>query len=367
MLHILTEFLYWVIFNHVAKNLKRFLYRIQYKILFLLSGTIITEGSNSVWETVLESDRKLQWFADVLALIAAIHKFDGYLLNLEVQLRPELIPNLLIFLKILKQNLKDRKHNKTYLIWYDAVTVKGDLRYQNELTHLNKPFFDICDGIFLNYNWNDQSLQRSKQLAGERAQDVYVGVDVFGRGMFGGGGFNTDVAMEKIRSRNLSAAIFAHGWTEEAIPGDFYTNDNIFWTKLWPYLYSHGTKQLPFKTDFSRGYGKKWFEQGTATDLKTWFNLSKQGYQFLTLHAQVDLTSGTVQDIVNTINIIIKMSNQDPKKPELKDKLQRLYTLLTVPILVYTTEEGFNGGGCLKVNPQFAMVKIIFFNVCIIS
>lgn len=54
-------------------------------------------------------------------------------------------------------------------------------------------FFDACDGIFLNYNWNDKCLKHSKELASSRGRpmDVYVGVDVFGRGCLGGGGFNT--------------------------------------------------------------------------------------------------------------------------------------------------------------------------------
>lgn len=49
----------------------------------------------------------------------------------------------------------------------------------------------MCDGIFLNYNWNEQILSSSRVLAGERSNDVYVGIDVFGRGCYGGGGFNS--------------------------------------------------------------------------------------------------------------------------------------------------------------------------------
>lgn len=37
---------------------------------------------------------------------------------------------------------------------YDSVTVDGRLEYQNQLNDNNKPFFDICDGIFINYAWN---------------------------------------------------------------------------------------------------------------------------------------------------------------------------------------------------------------------
>lgn len=53
-------------------------------------------------------------------------------------------------------------------------------------------FFDVCDCIFLNYNWSLDDLQESVSVSGkERQYDVYVGVDVFGRGCYGGGGWNT--------------------------------------------------------------------------------------------------------------------------------------------------------------------------------
>lgn len=54
-------------------------------------------------------------------------------------------------------------------------------------------FFDVCDGIFLNYNWTSEKLQNSKALATtkNRPLDIYVGIDVFGRGCLGGGGYNT--------------------------------------------------------------------------------------------------------------------------------------------------------------------------------
>ena len=48
-----------------------------------------------------------------------------------------------------------------------------------------------------------------------RRTDILVGVDVFGRGCLGGGGFQCDTALREIRKRNLSVAIFAPGWTFE--------------------------------------------------------------------------------------------------------------------------------------------------------
>jgi mannosyl-glycoprotein endo-beta-N-acetylglucosaminidase len=54
-----------------------------------------------------------------------------------------------------------------------------------------RPFFDNCDGIFLNYTWKEKNLKTSLHNAGTRHLDVYVGVDVFGRNCYGGGGFNS--------------------------------------------------------------------------------------------------------------------------------------------------------------------------------
>lgn len=53
-------------------------------------------------------------------------------------------------------------------------------------------FFDSCDGIFTNYNWGEEHLERMRGPAGERLADVYVGVDVFARGNVVGGRFDTN-------------------------------------------------------------------------------------------------------------------------------------------------------------------------------
>ena len=55
-------------------------------------------------------------------------------------------------------------------------------------------FFERSDGIFLNYTWNTEQLAKSKQLCTNKGRpyDVFVGVDVFGRGCYKGGGYNTN-------------------------------------------------------------------------------------------------------------------------------------------------------------------------------
>ncbi len=58
-------------------------------------------------------------------------------------------------------------------------------------TFLLSGFFGQCDGIFLNYGWSRKGLKASHARAEGRSGEVYVGVDVFGRECFGGGGYNT--------------------------------------------------------------------------------------------------------------------------------------------------------------------------------
>lgn len=56
-------------------------------------------------------------------------------------------------------------------------------------------FFEACDGIFLNYTWKDGNLQASADMGRNlgRLHDVFVGIDVYGRGCFGDGGYNTNM------------------------------------------------------------------------------------------------------------------------------------------------------------------------------
>ncbi len=120
-------------------------------------------------------------------------RFDGYLINVECALAPDEVAVLLDWLMLLRTRLKS--HNAhSRLMWYDAVTIDGKLDWQNALNAKNKPFFDVCDAVFLNYAWNQSAAAASAYIAGDRACDVFLGVDVFGRGTFGGGKFNSHAA-----------------------------------------------------------------------------------------------------------------------------------------------------------------------------
>ena len=146
-------------------------------------GTIITEHKEGqlFLESILSDHYKIRQFACSIALIMQQFKFDGWLLNIENELNEQLMPNLVKLVKAINEECK-KINFKSIILWYDAINEDGKLKWQNEMNDRNLNFFNSCDGIFLNYNWNVNSLIQSFNLASEmkRRDDVFVGVDVFG-------------------------------------------------------------------------------------------------------------------------------------------------------------------------------------------
>ena len=90
--------------------------------------------------------------------------------------------------------------------------------------------------------------------------------------------------------------IFAPGWTFEAsrefgvnisspngndnCNQHFMERNDIFWKRLWKYLYSSGPTELPFHSTFCIGSGKQIYQDGLLnTKVTTWWNLSHQSLQ----------------------------------------------------------------------------------------
>ncbi|XP_060824230.1 cytosolic endo-beta-N-acetylglucosaminidase-like [Bombus pascuorum] len=179
-------------------------------------GTVITEREG-IWDVILESQEEVRRFADALILVAKFYKFDGWLLNIENTIKSEQVNNLIYFVKYLTENIHEAIRNSE-IIWYDSVTNEGKLNWQNELNSKNIDFFLNCDAIYLNYNWMKSKLKNSLALAKNHSRDIYdiyVGLDIWGRGCPGGGGFNSSYALQKIRHEGLSVALFGPGWTHE--------------------------------------------------------------------------------------------------------------------------------------------------------
>ncbi|XP_065066058.1 uncharacterized protein LOC135691973 isoform X2 [Rhopilema esculentum] len=282
-------------------------------------GTFITEWDDGAKHcaNILESKASYTRFANQLVGIACYYQFDGWLVNIENQIQASQVENLIGFLDILTKRMH-ASNPSSQVIWYDSVTVQGELKWQDELNANNSKFFDVCDGIFLNYTWSVHHLSRSSIIAGsDRNFDVYVGVDCFGRGCFGGGGWNTYKALQVIREHNLSAAIFAPGWVLETQGEDNFTsNQSRFWRLIAPYLYPHFPVKLPILSSFCQGFGKHYFSSGKKLISTSWTHLSCQ----------------QLQPSFNDEYFVL-----GPKKGiEIKD-------------IGYCIDDGFEGGGCLKI------------------
>ncbi|XP_002520784.3 cytosolic endo-beta-N-acetylglucosaminidase 1 [Ricinus communis] len=261
-------------------------------------GTFITEGSDGT-ETcnkLLATKESAHMYAERLAELAADLGFDGWLMNIEVELEAKQIPNLKEFVSHLTQIMHSTVPG-SLVIWYDSVTVNGRLIYQNQLNENNKPFFDICDGIFANYWWAKDYPKNSAVVAGDRKFDVYMGVDVFGRGTYGGGEWNTNVALDVCKKADVSAAIFAPGWVYETKqPPDFQTAQNKWWSlveKSCGVVKSY-PNTLPFYSNFDQGHGYHFSVEGGQVSNAPWNNISSQGLQPF-LEFNKNQTTDTIQ------------------------------------------------------------------------
>ncbi|XP_059804592.1 cytosolic endo-beta-N-acetylglucosaminidase isoform X1 [Hypanus sabinus] len=261
-------------------------------------GTFITEWIDgaAVCEAFLENEESFCALAEKLVKIALHFQFDGWLINIENKLSSIAVKNMPKFLRHLRTRMQQAVP-WGLVIWYDSVLETGVLHWQNELNEHNRVFFDSCDGIFLNYNWTEQHLERVTALVEGRHADVYVGVDVFGRGEVIGGGFKTNRSFELIRKYNFSGAIFAPGWVYETLDKErFHQNQLKFWSLLIEYLHSHRICTLPLVTSFCQGFGKNIYRNGEVETTGNWLNLSTQEIQPLF----VDQLPDQVDSLVKT-------------------------------------------------------------------
>ncbi|XP_072737182.1 cytosolic endo-beta-N-acetylglucosaminidase isoform X5 [Ciconia boyciana] len=263
-------------------------------------GTFITEWTDGekLCEAFLAGgEEAYRAVSEQLARIAQHYRFDGWLVNMENTLSAAAVGNLPPFLR----HLTAQVHSAVpegLVIWYDSVLQNSTLKWQNELNEENRVFFDACDGLFTNYNWKEEHLERTRGLAGPRHTDVYVGIDVFARGDVIGGGFDTDKSLRLIRQYGLSAAIFAPGWVYEHLGAEnFLHNENKFWGLLAEYLPTHSICTLPLATSFSLGMGTSRFLAGKEEQVGPWYDLSTQEIQPLYAEREGRLsTSCCLQD-----------------------------------------------------------------------
>ncbi|CAH0578949.1 unnamed protein product [Chrysodeixis includens] len=277
-------------------------------------GTVITEWADGItfWDQVLASELEYHNLASALVAIAKTLKFDGWLLNVENKIaKPDVLLDFVRhFHRLLHQELPH-----AVLVWYDSVTIQGNLNWQNGLNERNKAFFDVCDGFFTNYSWTVSDVVSSAEAAEERVTDLFIGIDVWGRNFYGGGQFNTQEAIRVAHQVGCSLAIFAPAWTTEAQTtdkadynfvimaenldnfGQALLRDRALWDSIWPFLNTRVPCQMPFQTSFCRGMGKKRRFYGETLSPTPWYNLRHQQYQPNAAHGPHGYLLSTVDKI----------------------------------------------------------------------
>ncbi|KAL0574396.1 hypothetical protein V5O48_007571, partial [Marasmius crinis-equi] len=276
-------------------------------------------------------------YARILAELAKQRGFDGYLLNFECPLQGgiEQTRTLAAWITILQRELHERVGKHAEVSWYDSVVFTGQLAWQDRLNSYNLPFFLSSSSIFTNYTWRnhypsltaqyfltlDSSLVSNPHAPPKTLRDIYVGIDIWGRGSHGNGGFGAYKALSHIEpsSLGLSVAIFGQAWSwesEQDKPGftwdSWWDHDRKLWTgvidstetvqipesaqKRGESPCTHGdfapfkdffirqappnVDDLPFHTTFCPGVGRKWFVDGKEVfarpDGSGWTDVDKQ-------------------------------------------------------------------------------------------
>jgi hypothetical protein len=165
-------------------------------------GTFIIEPQTPEIERIFTLTNDKYIVADILAEMARIYGFDGWLLNFEKEFISNSTGEVIAFIEDLKRALGDGHQ----VVWYDSLDICNEVKYQNGLSKKNLPFTQAADILFTNYKWTEDKLEEAKSCALENNFDtlkIYFGIDVWAqntnmpgppRTTFppqGGGGTNT--------------------------------------------------------------------------------------------------------------------------------------------------------------------------------
>ena len=194
----------------------------------LMLGTFITEGD----EGKKENEKiclNINQYSEQLVQLMSHYNFDGYLINIEADCdHPH---QMLEFIQTLTLTGKSvNPHSK--IIWYDSMNLQGKISWKSCLNEGTLEFLHATDGFFTDYHWKKGMPESSARVAGQDNWKVFTGTDVFGRGTWGGGGFDTKLGVED--SACTSCAIFAPGWTFEKVGGNFssfFTAEKMLWAE----------------------------------------------------------------------------------------------------------------------------------------
>lgn len=269
-------------------------------------------GGKLEWlEQFLQKDEAGNFpMTDKLIEVTQLYGFDGWFINQETQgtqeqpLKPKHAKLMQQFIK----QLKEKANDDITIMWYDSMTKKGKMDWQNALTDKNSYFLldnkgnPVADSMFLNFWWTNDSLadkqliKSSKEKAnsiGINPYDLYAGVDVQSNGILTP--IRWDLFEDGKGKTNTSLGLYCPSWTyfSTSMMDEFERNENALWVnpKGNPSISSSATgtewrgisnyaiektpiSQLPFVTNFSTGNGYNFFIDGEKVSEMDWNNRS---------------------------------------------------------------------------------------------
>ena len=275
-------------------------------------------GGKIAWlNDFLQKDENGEFpMVDKLIEVANYFGFDGWFINQETEgsdSDPDgfLTEDHAVLMQEFIKAYKAKAGDDLQLMWYDSMTVDGEMDWQNALTDKNKFYVigdnqeAVADSMFLNFWWNteeyasDELLKASAEKAAELGvdpYDLYAGIDVQANGT------NTNVRWNLYAPEGqapyTSLGLYCPSWTYFAAEDfftDFQEKEGQMWvnekgdpfadvtveTGKWAGVSTYAVEKtvvntVPFITNFSMGNGYNFFVDGEKVSTKDWNNRSLQ-------------------------------------------------------------------------------------------
>lgn len=262
----------------------------------LVLGTLFFEGDAGKEELskIILSYKTRARTASQLATLAKFYGFDGWMVSADMDLPggSASASDLAAFVGDLLRATKKIVGQACSVIWQDSIARDGAMRPQNEVNQENELYFKAASGFFTKFEWDRNAPVRSAVKAATRRTEVFTGIDIHGRNTFGGGGFQSHIALRAIKQGGTSAALFAPAWTVEKCPPNVEDPRDLeerFWTgpairfgkdSVAQYFKERAVVlDIPFETNFDPGWGARQFKNGALIGEEKYFNMAQQQVQ----------------------------------------------------------------------------------------
>lgn len=282
------------------------------KVIGTVFMPMTAHGGKTEWldDLLQQADDGSYPVVDKLIEVAETYGFDGWFINQETEgtdaepLTKEHAAQMQGFLSYYKEKAPDLE-----LVYYDSMTVDGEMDWQNALTEKNAAYLkndegaSVADSMFLNFWWTtdklapDELLKTSAELAAEKQIDpyaLYAGIDLQSNG------YDTPIKWNLFENPDggtyTSLGLYCPSWTyfSSQMIQDFWKKENKLWVNAkgdpsadvqaesdtdWRGISTYVVERtaltsLPFVTNFSTGNGYGFYKNGELISMLDWNNRS---------------------------------------------------------------------------------------------